>query len=210
MLRHPKRWVDGLYWLARFARWTLRLRSGQAPECARPSMIFLAFEVLGVAGGLFFFLRFANQSGVPGFRIDHGGRGQTTAGYRVGIFLLDYYTVFDAFRRGWRQLAPYRGWGGRDWLLLRRATGEKQAQYKSKFPHALCFRSRAGACRWQSWLPWRCGHLPVGYCRSTFMFRLWARKAQVSANSSISLVMDFPAPWPALVSMRIRIGDGPA
>jgi hypothetical protein len=48
------------------------------------------------------------------------------------------------------------------------------------------------------------------YCNATFMSRLWARKDQVSAVSSISFVMDLPAPWPAFVSMRIKIGAGPA
>jgi hypothetical protein len=53
-------------------------------------------------------------------------------------------------------------------------------------------------------------HEHCGYFRSTFTSRLWATKAHVSDISSINLVMDLPAPWPALVSMRIRMGAGPA
>lgn len=35
-----------------------------------------------------------------------------TAGHGVGIFLLDYYTMFDEFGSGWRHLAPYGGEAG--------------------------------------------------------------------------------------------------
>ena len=73
------------------------------------------------------------------FRIDHGGRGQTTAGHSVGIFLLDYDTVFDEFGSGWWQLAPYGRRSRRNRLLLRRATGQKQANQQPSFAHAFVF-----------------------------------------------------------------------
>jgi hypothetical protein len=73
----------------------------------------------GFSGRFIFFFHFlANQLGVPRFRIDNSGHGQTTAGHRVGIFLLDYYAVFDDFGGGWWQLAPYRS------RLLGCATGQ--------------------------------------------------------------------------------------
>ena len=53
-------------------------------------------------------------------------------------------------------------------------------------------------------------HAHRRYCSATFMFRLWATKAQVSAVSSINFVIDLPAPWPAFTSMRISTGAGPA
>jgi hypothetical protein len=100
----------------------------------------------------FFFHGLANQGGVAGFGIDHGFRGHTTAGHRVGIFLCGDNTVFDQLGGGRRLLAPYGGGGGRDRRLFRGATGQKQAKREYSFPHALCFRSVAAACRWQSWL----------------------------------------------------------
>lgn len=100
----------------------------------------------------FFFHGLADQRGVSGFRIDHGVRGQTTASHGVGIFLLQNDTVFNEFGAGGRELAPDGSRGRSDRLLLRRATGQKQTKQKSNFPHALCFRSVAPACRWQSWL----------------------------------------------------------
>jgi|SRR5580704_13929617 len=48
------------------------------------------------------------------------------------------------------------------------------------------------------------------YFRSISIPRLYATNAQVSAVSSINFVIDFPAPCPALVSMRISTGAGPA
>ena len=42
------------------------------------------------------------------------------------------------------------------------------------------------------------------------MPRLLTRKAKRSAASSILFVVGLPAPWPALVSIRIRTGSGPA
>ena len=57
----------------------------------------------------------------------------------LAFFLLDYYTVFDEFGNGWWRLAPYWRWGRRNRLLLRRATGQKQAKHQPSFPHALCF-----------------------------------------------------------------------
>jgi len=105
------------------------------------------------AAALFFFFHdFANQGGVAGFGIDHGFRGHATAGHRVGIFLCGDYTVFDQLGGGRRLLAPYGGGGGRDRRLFRGTTGQKQAKREYSFPHALCFRSLAAACRWQSWL----------------------------------------------------------
>ena len=101
---------------------------------------------------LFLFHFLANKPGVPRFRIDHGVQGQTTAGHRVGIFLLDYYAVFDEFGGGWWQLAPYGRRARRNRLLLRRATGQKQAKYQPSFPHALVFALSSPLCRWQSWL----------------------------------------------------------
>src|ERR1700680_2392924 len=84
--------------------------------------------------------------------MDDGGLGQTTARHRVGIFLLDHYTVFDEFGKGGWDLAPYWSWSRRNRLLLRRATGQKQAKHQPSFPHALCFPPLVSACRWQSWL----------------------------------------------------------
>jgi hypothetical protein len=105
------------------------------------------------AAALFFFFHcFADERGVAGFGIDHGFRGHTTAGHRVGIFLLEYHTVFDEFGGGWRDLALYGRRGRSNRRLFRRTACQKQAKYQPSFPHALCFRSPAPACRWQSWL----------------------------------------------------------
>jgi hypothetical protein len=105
------------------------------------------------AAALFFFFHcFADERGVAGFGIDHGFRGHTTAGHRVGIFLCGHYTVFDQFGGRWRLLAPYGSGRGRDRCLFRGTTGQKQGKREYSFPHALCFRSLAAACRWQSWL----------------------------------------------------------
>src|SRR5208282_115014 len=101
----------------------------------------------------------ADQRGVSSFCIDHCLRGQATAGHGIGIFLLHDDAVLDKFGSGWRKLAAHgrrRRCGRRSRLLLRgatsRATGQKQAEHETNFPHALCFRSSAPACRWQSWL----------------------------------------------------------
>src|ERR1700733_13108335 len=98
----------------------------------------------------FFFHCLANQPGVPRFRINHGSRGRTTAGHRVGILLFDHDTVFDEFGGGRREMAPNGGGGGGpSRLLLRRAPCEKRAKDYPLFPHALSsFRSDPPACRW--------------------------------------------------------------
>jgi hypothetical protein len=102
----------------------------------------------------FFFHCLANQPGVPRFRINHGSRGQTTAGHRVGILLFDHDTVFDEFGGGRGEVAPNGGRrSGRNRLLLRRATCEKQAKHYPSFPHALSvFALTRPLVDWQSWL----------------------------------------------------------
>lgn len=60
--------------------------------------------------------------------------------------------MFDEFGSGWRQLTPYGRRGRRDRLLLRSATGQKQAKHQPSFPHSPLFALSGPACRWQSWL----------------------------------------------------------
>ena len=46
--------------------------------------------------------------------------------------------------------------------------------------------------------------------RQSVIPRFFARKASLSATSSIALAVGLPAPWPAEVSTRMRMGAGPA
>src|SRR5690606_28903167 len=52
--------------------------------------------------------------------------------------------------------------------------------------------------------------LPKAVAGHLLMPRAFQRKAHLSAAWSIRLVIGVPAPWPARVSMRIRIGASPA
>ena len=60
--------------------------------------------------------------------------------------------MLDEFGSGRWQLASYWRWCGRDRLLLRRATGQKQATHQPSSTHALYFASPRPACPYQSWL----------------------------------------------------------
>src|SRR5438045_3425944 len=46
--------------------------------------------------------------------------------------------------------------------------------------------------------------------QGNFIPKLFTRKAHWSVVSSMILLVGLPAPWPALVSMRINTGAGPA
>jgi len=60
------------------------------------------------------------------------------------------------------------------------------------------------------------GPAAAGSCRlhstqnGNFIPRLFARKAHWSVASSMILLVGLPAPWPARVSILIKIGAGPA
>ena len=76
---------------------------------------------------------------MSGFRIDQGGRRLATAGHRVGIFLLDDYTVLDDLGgRRWH-LAPWRRRGRRHRRFFRGAAGQEQTEREANFPHPVVF-----------------------------------------------------------------------
>jgi hypothetical protein len=113
----------------------------------------------------FFFHLLAHQRGMPGLRIDPSRHRQTTAGDRVGIFLLDDHAMFNGLGRVRRGQASYgRRHRTRRNRFLRPAASQNQTRPEQTSPettlgptnhppsllHAICFRSPAPACRWQS------------------------------------------------------------